>query len=152
MSRAKWGKAKLNVLALKSEIECLYSENLNLEEIYQRLSADGKLSIGKRTFKRHASDLIKDTRTLTLKRLLNDKIITTDEFNTRIESRLGGSPSPSSQPPKNSIPVVPSQPPAVEPSSDPQPKTQRPKKTEASSTKKTSAFAHDPSATDKEMW
>jgi hypothetical protein len=98
MSRANWGKAKLIVSALRSEIENLFSEDLNLEEIYQRLSADGKINIGKSTFKRHASDIIKDTRTLTLKRLLNEEIITPNEFKTRIKSRLGALASPSSQP------------------------------------------------------
>lgn len=151
MSRAKWGKAKLNVLALKSEIECFYSQNLNLEEIYQRLSADGKLAIGKRTFKRHASDLIKDTRTLTLKRLLNDEIITPDEFNKRIESRLGAIASPSSQPPQNPIQEVPSQPPAAVPSSETKTNHKPQHESEARATKP-KAFKHDPQATDDELW
>jgi hypothetical protein len=117
MSRANWGKAKLIVSALRSDIERLYSEDLNLEEIFQHLRADGKITIARRTFKRHASDIIKDTRTLTLKRLLNEEIITPDEFKTRIEARLGALPSPSSQSPQKKIPVT-SRPPAVEPSSE----------------------------------
>lgn len=151
MPRAKWGKAKLIVSALRSEIERLYSENLNLEEIYLQLSADGKIDIGKRTFKRHASDIIKSTRTLTLKRLLNDEIITPDEFKTRADARLGALASPSPLPSKNPIQEAPSQSPAAEPSSDPKP-TQKPKRKSKASSTKPKAFKHDPRATDEKLW
>lgn len=89
MSRASWGKAKLEVKSLSSEILGLTSEGLNLEEIYNVLCASDKLTIGKSTFKRHASDIIVDNRTLTLKRLLNDRIITSAEFNHRVNARIG---------------------------------------------------------------
>lgn len=57
MSRALWGKAKLDIYAFKNDILSLHQQGQNLEEIFNNLSA--RLAVGKRTFKRHASAIIK---------------------------------------------------------------------------------------------
>jgi len=56
MTRALWGKAKLEVYALKDEILTLKSEGSTIEEIY-RAVAD-RLTIGQSTFYRHTSAII----------------------------------------------------------------------------------------------
>ncbi len=57
MTRASWGKAKVVVYALKSEILTLHLQGQNLEEIFHSFST--RLTTGKSTFKRHASAIIK---------------------------------------------------------------------------------------------
>ncbi len=60
MSRTKWGKGKVEVFALRIEILELFAQGQNQTEIYQTLVASGKLTVGMRTFSRHAKTL-KDT-------------------------------------------------------------------------------------------
>jgi hypothetical protein len=55
VGRTAWGKAKHQVFVLKPEILELIGQGENLEGIYQQLTAQNKLNIGKRTFKRHAA-------------------------------------------------------------------------------------------------
>lgn len=62
MARAAWGKAKREVLLLKSEILNLCEQGASLDEIYRLLSADKKLTIGSRTFRRHAAALREEAR------------------------------------------------------------------------------------------
>ena len=118
MSRKLWGKAKLEVLALRSEILALAMDGLTVNQTYKQLA--DRLSVGERTFRRHASYIIKDTRTLTLKRLLNENVITPKEFETRINARLNSLASPSSEPPKNKREPVLSPTAIAPPSPDPQ--------------------------------
>ncbi len=58
MARADWGKGKHQVFILRDEICALLDGGNNLEEIYQELFSK-KIIVGKSTFKRHASAIIK---------------------------------------------------------------------------------------------
>lgn len=57
MARAGWGKAKREVLALKREILDLCKQGANLEEAFQQLCADKKLTVSRTTFFLHAAVL-----------------------------------------------------------------------------------------------
>jgi hypothetical protein len=54
MDRQAWGKAKREVLALKSEIVALISSGSTLVEAFKILSDAGRLTVGESTFFRHA--------------------------------------------------------------------------------------------------
>lgn len=54
MERQAWGKAKREVLALKSEIVALIRSGSTLVEAFKILSDAGRLTVGESTFFRHA--------------------------------------------------------------------------------------------------
>lgn len=61
MSGIKWGHAKREVIARKSDIIALAGKGHNLEYIYKQLKENSGLEIGSRTFRRHASALLKNS-------------------------------------------------------------------------------------------
>ena len=60
MVRAAWGKAKHEILACWKDIIALSDQGENLETIYQQLKADKKITVGQRTFRRHAANIRKE--------------------------------------------------------------------------------------------
>ena len=59
--RKKWGKAKRQVELLAADLRVLSAAGLNLEETFVKLSRDGRLDVGRSTFKRHASAILKNS-------------------------------------------------------------------------------------------
>ncbi|MBL4748781.1 MAG: hypothetical protein JKY17_08560 [Magnetovibrio sp.] len=59
MTRTKWGKAKHQIYVLREDILVAHARGENLETIYQHLKSENKITIAKRTFRRHAA-LIRD--------------------------------------------------------------------------------------------
>jgi len=55
MTRAAWGKAKHEIYAIRKDILSLLTNGENLEAIYQHFKAENIITVGKRTFKRHAA-------------------------------------------------------------------------------------------------
>ena len=55
--RKSWGKAKIEVLALKSDILQLSAQGMNLSEIHRQLTSLEKLTICLRTFSVYAKQI-----------------------------------------------------------------------------------------------
>ncbi len=60
-AKKSWGAAKVEILALAPEIQNLYAENKNLTSIFKILFEQKKITIGERTFRRHAAKIVKDS-------------------------------------------------------------------------------------------
>lgn len=57
MTRAAWGKAKHEIFTSRKDIVSLLDQGENLETIYQQLIAEKKITLGQRTFRRHAAKI-----------------------------------------------------------------------------------------------
>ena len=60
MTRVAWGKAKLEIFALRKEIISLLEKGNNLHEIFQILNDKNKLTANKSVFYRHATAIRKE--------------------------------------------------------------------------------------------
>ncbi len=58
--KKSWGKAKIEVLALRSDILDLLNQGFSKREIYRRFKSEQKLTLGFRTFSRHAKKIYED--------------------------------------------------------------------------------------------
>jgi len=58
--KKSWGKAKIEVLALRSDILDLLNQGFSKHEIYRRYKSEQKLTLGFRTFSRHAKKIYED--------------------------------------------------------------------------------------------
>ena len=94
MSRASWGKAKLAIYLLETEILALHAQGATIEETYKELSS--RLNVGVSTFRRHASEI----RRANAKK---DAIANTSiKPETPLPSQAPSTASPSNQTPKPS--------------------------------------------------
>ncbi len=60
LMKKTWGKAKIEVLALRNDILDLLNQGFSKHDIYRRFKSEQKLTLGFRTFSRHAKKISED--------------------------------------------------------------------------------------------